>query len=206
MTLPRLHVITDGQVLARADFAARLASIAGLGRRVAVHLRDRDAGGRAFWRVVERATPVIRRNGAMLVVNARPDIAAMVGAEAVQLGVDDLSVRDARRVAPHALAGRSVHGVGEAQTAVADGADYLLVGSMHPTPSHPGRPGLGLAALGEFLECGRPVIAIGGITPARATAVHAVGAWGVAAIRAVWDAPDPAAAAEALLAPWELAA
>jgi thiamine-phosphate pyrophosphorylase len=60
-----------------------------------------------------------------------------------------------------------------------------------------------LAALGEFLQVGRPVIAIGGITPDRAVAVHAVGAWGVAAIRAVWDAPDPVAAAEAMLAPWE---
>lgn len=206
MTLPRLHVVTDGEILARESFSAHLAKIARLGHRVAVHLRDRDAGGRAFWQMVERAAPVIRKHGAMLVVNARPDIAEMAKAESVQLGADDLSVRDARRVAPKALIGRSVHRPDEARAAVQEGADYLLVGNVHPTSSHPGRPGLGLAALGAFLESGRPVIAIGGMTPERAIGVHAVGAWGVAAIRSVWDAPDPAAAAEALLAPWGRAA
>ena len=49
---------------------------------------------------------------------------------------------------------------------------------------------------------GRPVIAIGGIDAARAGEVRAAGAYGVAAITALWRAPDPAAAALALLAPW----
>ena len=83
MTLPRLHVITDGDVLARADFPRRLAAVASLGGRVAVHLRDRAADGRSFWNAAERAAPVVREHGAMLVVNARPDIAALVGADAV---------------------------------------------------------------------------------------------------------------------------
>jgi thiamine-phosphate pyrophosphorylase len=189
--------------MARDTFERVLGDIATLGPRVAVHLRDRTANGRAFWETVERAAHVLRKHGALLVVNARPDVAAMVEADAMQLGADDLSIADARRVAPHALAGRSVHVPDEARAAVRDGADYLLVGNIDHTPSHPDRPGLGLAALGEFLQVGRPVIAIGGITPDRAVAVHAVGAWGVAAIRAVWDAPDPVAAAEAMLAPWE---
>ena len=206
MTMPRLHVITDGDVLARADFPRRLAAVASLGGRVAVHLRDRAADGHRFWNAVERAAPVVREHGAMLVVNARPDIAALVGADAVQLGSDDLSVPDARRVAPGIAAGRSVHGPDEARAAVAEGADYLIVGNVHPTASHPERAGIGIAALAGILGLGRPVIAIGGMTPARATEVHASGAWGVAAIRAVWDAPDPLAAAEALLAPWEQAA
>jgi thiamine-phosphate pyrophosphorylase len=206
MTLPRLHVITDGGVLARAEFPRRLAAIAALGARVAVHLRDRSADGRRFWDAVERAAPVVRAGGAMLVVNARPDVAAMVAADAVQLGGDDLSVPDARRVAPGFAVGRSVHGLDEARTAVAEGADYLLVGNVHPTTSHPERAGIGIGALAGFLFLGRPVVAIGGITPARAAEVRASGAWGVACIRAVWDAPDPVAAAEALLAPWERAA
>jgi thiamine-phosphate pyrophosphorylase len=193
-------------VLARADFPRRLAAIASLGGRVAVHLRDRNAAGRAFWNAVERAAPVVREHGALLVVNARPDIAALVGADAVQLGGADLSVPDARRVAPGIAAGRSVHGQEEARAAVAEGADYLILGNVHPTASHPDRAGVGIAALAGVLALGRPVIAIGGVTPARAIDVHASGAWGVAAIRAVWDAADPVAAAEALLAPWENAA
>ena len=46
------------------------------------------------------------------------------------------------------------------------------------------------------------MIAIGGIDATRAHEVRAAGAYGVAAIGALWRAPDPAAAALALLAPW----
>jgi len=53
---------------------------------------------------------------------------------------------------------------------------------------------------------GCPVIAIGGITAGTAAAVRDAGAWGVAAIRALWAADDPYAAAMALLAPWSDAA
>jgi thiamine-phosphate pyrophosphorylase len=49
---------------------------------------------------------------------------------------------------------------------------------------------------------GRPVIAIGGITPDRAAELKAAGAYGVAAIRGLWMAADPAAATLAMLLPW----
>ena len=52
------------------------------------------------------------------------------------------------------------------------------------------------------MALGVPVIAIGGITPERAQSVKDAGAWGVAAIRALWHVPDSYAAAMALLAPW----
>jgi thiamine monophosphate synthase len=46
------------------------------------------------------------------------------------------------------------------------------------------------------------VIAIGGIDAGRAAEVRDEGAYGVAAITALWWAADPAAAALVLLAPW----
>jgi thiamine-phosphate pyrophosphorylase len=60
-----------------------------------------------------------------------------------------------------------------------------------------GVPGLGLAALAEAQPA--RVVAIGGLTPERAAACLAAGAWGVAAVSALWLADDPAAAAEAFL-------
>ena len=68
-----------------------------------------------------------------------------------------------------------------------------------PLPEHPGR---GLAFLEQVAPLGLPVIAIGGITAARAKEVRDAGAYGVAAIAALWRTGDPAAAALALLAPW----
>ncbi len=77
------------------------------------------------------------------------------------------------------------------------GADYVFLGPIWETSSHPGVPGLGL----EAIAAARParVIAIGGVTPARAAACLEAGAWGVAAISALWLADDPGAAAEAFL-------
>jgi len=48
-----------------------------------------------------------------------------------------------------------------------------------------------------------PVIAIGGVTPERTRDVRTAGAWGVAAIRSIWGASDPAQAVRLMLAPWE---
>jgi thiamine-phosphate pyrophosphorylase len=92
--------------------------------------------------------------------------------------------------------------VDEAAAAVAEGADFLLVGSIYETASHPGRPAAGLGLVRAAAALGRPVIAIGGIDAARAREARAAGAYGVAAITAIWHAVDPAAAALALLAPW----
>ena len=86
--------------------------------------------------------------------------------------------------------------------AVAEGADFLVVGNIYETVSHPGRFPAGLGLVREAAVLGRPVIAIGGMTPERAAEVKAAGAYGVAAIRGLWMAADPAAATLAMLAPW----
>jgi thiamine-phosphate pyrophosphorylase len=73
---------------------------------------------------------------------------------------------------------------------------------VYPTESHPGRPAVGLGLVRETAALGRPVIAIGGLDATRAHEVRAAGAYGVAAIGALWRARDPAAATLELLAPW----
>jgi thiamine monophosphate synthase len=77
-----------------------------------------------------------------------------------------------------------------------------MVGNVFPTSSHPDRPGAGVELVARAARLGRPVIAVGGVTPERCGDLCAAGAWGVAAIRGLWYAPDPAAAARAYLAPW----
>jgi thiamine monophosphate synthase len=55
----------------------------------------------------------------------------------------------------------------------------------------------------SVVSAGLPVIAIGGATPQRARELPATGAHGVAAIRAIWDADDPALAVQEMLEAWE---
>ncbi|MGB7212539.1 MAG: thiamine phosphate synthase, partial [Gemmatimonadales bacterium] len=172
------------------------------GPAAALHIRDRDASVATLAATAERFSALARPPEAAVFVNARPDLAAAVHAQGLQLGATDLAVPDARLVFTSGWIGRSVHSLREAEQAVTDGADYLMLGSVYDTPSHPATTSVGIELLRRTALLGRPVIAIGGITVDRVAELHQAGAWGIAAIRALWHAADPAAAARALAAPW----
>ena len=203
MILPRVHAVTDARVLAEPRFLERARRVASLGARVAIHLRDRTATGRELSDHATSLRAVLGDSGAVLIVNARPDIAASIAADGVQLGEGDLRVADARRIMSRGWVGRSVHTLDEARTAAQEGADFLLAGTTYPSASHPGVMAQGTPFISAVASGGMPVIAIGGVTPGRAREVHAAGAWGVAAIRSIWDADDPAEAVRQMLEPWE---
>jgi len=200
--LPRVHAFTDHAIISAADFGIRAAAIAAAGVAVALHARDREGTAANLTACTLRVIALARPPEAAVFVSGRPDIAAATGAHGVQLGAGDLSPADARRVLPHGWIGRSVHNLDEARAAVQEGADFLVLGSIYDTPTHPGRAPLGTRVLGEVATLGKPVIGIGGITPERAPELKAAGAYGVAAIRALWQADDPAAATLSMLAPW----
>ena len=200
--LPRLHAVTDAATLALPDFGVRAAAIAAAGSAVALHVRDRAAGAPALASAAARMVALAGPPEASVIVSARADIAAAVGAQGVQLAADDLAPGDARRVLSGGWIGRSVHSTKEGEAAVAEGADFLMAGSVYQTPSHPGRAAAGLDLIRGVAALGVPVIAIGGVTVERAAELRDAGAWGVAAISALWSAADPAAAALALLEPW----
>jgi len=200
--LPRLHAVTDAATLALPDFGVRAAAIAAAGSAVALHARDRAAGAPALASSAARMVALAGPPEASVIVSARADIAAAVGAHGVQLAAADLAPGDARRLLPRGWIGRSVHSAKEAEAAVAEGADFLMAGSVYQTASHPGRAAAGLDLIRGAAALGVPVIAIGGVTVERGRELRDAGAWGVAAITALWSAADPAAAALALLEPW----
>lgn len=203
--LPRLHAVTDDAVLARPDFLAHAREVlAAGGPDLALHLRGPRTGGRPLFELAESLVAAARENGALLVVNDRVDVALAAGADGVQLGRRSMRVEDARRlVGDELLVGVSVGSADEARAAVGAGADFLLVGNVYATESHPGRSGIGRAPLSETASFGVPAVAIGGVTPERVPEVRAAGARGVAAIRAVWDAGDPAREVTRFLEAWK---
>ncbi|HEV8616181.1 MAG TPA: thiamine phosphate synthase [Methylomirabilota bacterium] len=190
LPLPRLHAITDERIARRGDLdevARELA--AGGGPGLAFHARGRALTGLEHSELANRLSvyPPTR-----LFVNDRLDIAMTLNAAGVQLGTGSLPVSAARRLNSAWWIGKSVHHLAEADAAKAEGADYLLVGPVYATATHPDRAPLGLETLARICRLGLPVIAIGGIGPGRAREVKAAGAYGAAAIRALWDAADPA--------------
>ena len=206
--IPRVHAVTDASVLGRPDFLEVATRVASAGN-VAIHLRDRTAPATRLARLAEAVVPALQERGATLFINARPDIARAVGANGVQLGERDLGVADARMVFPSGLIGRSVHDEGGARIATADEADFLMLGPVWGTETHPGSAALGLEvvrriARPQTLDPG-PLLLIGGVTPERAREARAAGAHGIAAIRAIWNAPDPARAVKEFLEVMEAA-
>lgn len=135
-----------------------------------------------------------------LVVHDRCDVAAAVGAAAVQLPERGLPVAAARRVLPQGTRiGRSVHDPNGAERAVADGADFLLFGHIFASTSKPGQPPRGVEALRAVTAASRvPVIAIGGIHPGNAAEALAGGCRGIAVSDGILQQADPAAAVIAL--------
>jgi len=162
-----------------------------------IQLRDRAASADELLsraRALRRVFPDV-----CLLVNSQIEAAAASGADGVQLGVGSPPVSEARRVlGAKALVGCSVHSIEEAAVAAA-GTDFLVVGTMYVTASHPGKapvgPGL-LSAVAAVVSV--PLYAIGGITAENAGECAARGAHGVAVIRAIAEAADPERAAREL--------
>jgi thiamine-phosphate pyrophosphorylase len=200
--LPRLLAVTTDTICRSADFGLRAAAIAAGGPGVGLLVRAPESSAAQQAVFAERVSALARPPEAVVFVHARADLARAIGAQGITLRAGDLAPRDARRVMPLGWIGRSVHDLDEARTAIGEGSDFLLAGNLFETASHPDRPARGLEWLGSLVALGVPVLAIGGVTPERAASVRDAGGWGIAAITALWDAADPAAATTACLRPW----
>jgi thiamine-phosphate diphosphorylase len=195
--LPRLLAFTNRIIRTSSELEAQAAAIAAVGPAVGFVARDPEATGSELSALAERLLGIAAPAEAALIVSGRPDLAAALPAHGVQLRALDLPPAEARRVMPNGWIGRSVHSLDEGAAAVGAGADYLVAGSIWPSATHRGRPAAGLGLITTLAALGRPVFAIGGVTPERAREARAAGAFGVAAIRAVWEEGQAAELVEA---------
>jgi thiamine-phosphate pyrophosphorylase len=166
----------------------------------AVQLREKDLSGRELFSLASLVAAAARRYQARLIINDRLDVAWATGSAGVQHTHRSLPVAVLRALAPSPfLVGASVHSRDEAVAAAADGADYLIFGPVYDTPSKRAfGPPQGLAALetvASAVPC--PVLAVGGVTPARVREVLAAGAAGAAVVSAILSAARPGDAVKA---------
>lgn len=198
-----VYVVTDRRLTGGRDLA-EVVERALAGGAAAVQLREKDLPAHELFRLALRLVPLVRRAGALLIVNDRLDVALAAGADGVHLGGASLSPEVVRRlVGRRLLIGASVHSLDEAVAAARAGADYLICGNVFPTASKPGRAGCGVDLLAGVCRAVRvPVFAIGGICPGNAAAVAATGAAGLAVMSGVMAAADPGAAVRELHAVW----
>jgi thiamine-phosphate pyrophosphorylase len=181
------HLVTDRRRFGLdADrLVARVAAAATHGIDV-VQIRERDLSDRALVSLVRAMRAALDGAGARVVVNDRADVALAAGAAGVHLPSDSVPASRIRRIVPSGFTiGRSVHSLAEIDDAVRDGAcDYLIFGTVFPSAGKgPGHPVAGIDGLAA--ACRRatiPVIAIGGMSDARAAEIAAAGAAGLAAV------------------------
>jgi len=166
----------------------------------AIQLREKNVEDKIFLAIAAELRELTDEMGRLLIVNDRPDIAALVGADGVHLGQGDLPVAEARKLLrPGAMVGRSTHSEAEVRAAMNEGPDYLAVGPMFRSPTKPELPVAGPKLLRWAVkEVPLPVVAIGGITAANAPELVAAGARCLAVGSAVCGAEDAKSAAAAI--------
>jgi len=194
----RLYVISDRKICAPRVLTLVLKQAAQVGVR-ALQLREKDLSARELYRLALDVQENVSRYGTKLLINDRADIAAAVGAAGVHLTERSMPAGAARRIlGEEALIGVSAHTAEGVLAAEQDGADFVLLGPVFRSPSHPEIPPLGLHALEQIVQRVKiPVFAIGGITPENARECLEAGAHGVACISAVVGAQSVRSAVRA---------
>ena len=166
-----------------------------------VQLREKDLPGRRLADLSSRLSEVISSE-TFLIVNERIDVAAISESHGVQMGEEGLSTDVARAMlGEECLVGRSVHSVDGAKIAEKEGADFLLVGTMFPSSTHPGEAAAGPRLITMITSvCSLPIIGIGGINESNVASVIEAGAQGVAVISGILKSSDPNLTARNLMA------
>lgn len=195
----RLYVLIDGQ-RSPAEFEALVRQLITAGVHV-LQLRDKQLTDAALIDRARRLRALSWQTQALFIMNDRPDIAALVQADGVHVGQEEMELADVRTLCgPEMLIGVSTHTLGQAQQAASGGADYVGVGPTFEsgTKRFSNFPGLELVRqVSQHLTL--PAFAIGGIHAGNVTSVLQAGLRRIAVSAAVVGAQNPAQAATELL-------
>lgn len=178
-------------ILPSSDWIRRLVPL-GL---TTVQLRLKDAAAAEIDRQIAEAREVCAAHGCQLVVNDYWQAALDLGCDYVHLGQEDLAAADVPALKQAGVRiGISTHSEAELAIALAAEPDYVALGPIYETKLKVMKwAPQGLARVGDWKRRlgGRPLVAIGGITPERAPGVVAAGADSVAVVTDFMTAPDP---------------
>jgi thiamine-phosphate pyrophosphorylase len=199
---PPLAAILDADTASRAGW--RLLDLAGAylkgGARL-LQVRAKGASGASFLEAASAIVALAHREGGLVIVNDRADIARLSGADGVHVGQDDLALAMVRAiVGDDAIVGLSTHTPEQLDAAcrAPAGPSYVAIGPVFSTATkQTGLDALGLdavrAAAAVTRARGLPLVAIGGITLDRAADVIRAGAASVAVISDLLSTGDPEA-------------
>ncbi len=176
-----LYVIITRPVLSYATIAEQCVK---LGIKM-LQLREKHLDEKQLLRVARELRQITRGTSTKLVINDRPDIAALCDADYLHLGQDDIPIEEARKIVGNMKIGLSTHTIEQAKAALHKNPDYIGFGPIFPTnakikPDSPvGNEKLKLVV--EFSNV--PVVTIGGIFPENIDSVLSTGVRSIAMVR-----------------------
>jgi len=190
LQLPPLYVISDVRRFGADGFVARLERALAAGARL-IQLREPHMARNAFCGYARRLAGLCRGFGARLLVNADPAWVPECGAAGVHLNSRRLMALCARPLDPPCWIGASCHDESELAHAQSLALDFVVLGPVQPTASHPASPTLGWERFAMLCSgTALPVYAIGGMGAADFPRARAAGAHGLAMISGVWSRDD----------------
>ncbi len=159
-----------------------------------IQLREKKGSIREFFKDASSAVEIAHRYGAWVIIDDRPDICLLTGADGVHLGEDDLPAEAVRKLMPDRIIGISTHTAEDFILAQKKkDVDYVSFGPMHWTPI---KPGYGVRSEHEiekiYAHARKPTCFIGGIGPEDIKVYGHVGdsVYIYAVIRGIWEG-DP---------------
>ena len=157
-----------------------------------VQLREKEASHEDIVHLAREIGPLCRIAGVPFVIDDDVEAALESGADGVHVGQDDAACADARRtLGPDAIVGVSAQTVEQALKAQVDGADYLGVGALIPTPTKPDAVDVTYEELRAICDAvDIPVVGIGGLNATTIEQLAGSGADGAAVVSAIFAADD----------------
>ncbi|MBL8447546.1 MAG: Nudix family hydrolase [Zoogloeaceae bacterium] len=184
LQLPRQMGITRAWEIGPHRQLAQIEAALTTGLRL-IQVRETPLGEPDRRTFAQAVVALARPYDAVVMINGDEKTAHFTGAKGIHLTSAQLAVATARP--DFEWVGASCHNRAELERAAILGLDYALLGPVHPTPTHPGKPGLGWETFATMVSgFPLPVLALGGVRPDDYPLARAAGAHGLAGIRGFW--------------------
>ncbi|SHM19101.1 thiamine-phosphate diphosphorylase [Caldanaerovirga acetigignens] len=183
-----LYAITERSYIGKRNLVDAVEEAIKAGITV-LQLREKDITSREFYHLALQLRELTKAYRIPFIINDRVDIALAVDADGVHVGQEDLPADVVRKIiGKEKILGVSAKTIEEAIKAENDGADYLGVGAIFPSPTKPSSEAIGLEGLKRIKSNVKiPVVAIGGITKDNAGEVIEAGADGISCISSIFS-------------------
>ena len=186
-----LYAVTDRKWTGEKNLY-RLVEEALKGGATLIQLREKNMPQEEFLKEAREMAALCHRYGTALIINDNVEVALKSGADGVHVGMEDLPVKEIRKQVPgDFIIGATAKTTEQAQRAEKEGADYLGVGAVFPSPTKKNAIRITTEELKKICSSVRiPAVAIGGITSENAGTLVGGGMAGMALVSAVFGASD----------------